>query len=182
MQERFADDSLILMKADVKNATSLKGALDEYCAASGQRVSVKKSSIFFSPCTFVDTRVEVCTILDILTEAITDKYLGLPPLVGVDRSDCFQHLIDRVCKLLSGWKEKMLSYGGKEVLIKAIIQSIPVYVMSVFKLPKQILKGIISVMYQFWWGDFFRNGGDPGLCIKMMHMAFINLFKTIVQT
>ena len=47
----------------------------------------------------------------------------------------------------------MISYGGKEVLIKAIIQSIPVYAMSVFKLPKQILKGIISVMYQFWWGD-----------------------------
>ena len=74
---------------------------------------MEKSIVFFSPCTVVERRVEVCTIMDIMTEAITDKYLDLPPLVGVDRSYCFQHLIDRVCKLLSGWKEKMLSFGGK---------------------------------------------------------------------
>lgn len=95
----------------------------------------------------------MCNILDIMTEAITDKYLGLPPIVGVDRTDCFQHLIDRVIKLLSGWKEKMLSFGGKETLIKAVIQSIPVYAMSVFKLSKQICKGIIKAISQFWWGD-----------------------------
>jgi hypothetical protein len=45
-------------------------------------VSEAKSSIFFSSCTDVDTRVEVCSVLNIMTEAITDKYLGLPPLVG----------------------------------------------------------------------------------------------------
>ena len=129
----FADDSLILMKANSSNAESLKRALDDYCASSGQLISVAKSSIFFSPCTEVTIRAEVCTILEIMTEAISDKYLGLPPLVGVDRTDCFQHLIDRACKMLAGWKEKMLSFGGKEILIKAVIQAIPVYAMSVFK-------------------------------------------------
>ena len=149
----FADDSLILMRADAANASSLRRALDDYCMASGQLVSEAKSSIFFSPCTEVQVRAEVCSILNIMTEAITDKYLGLPPLVGIDRSDCFQHIVDRVCKLLSGWKEKKLSFGGKEVLLKAVIQAIPAYAMSVFKLPKQIIKGIITAMSQFWWGD-----------------------------
>jgi hypothetical protein len=45
----FADDSLILMKADMNNATSLQHVLDTYCANSGQLVSLSKSSIFFSP-------------------------------------------------------------------------------------------------------------------------------------
>ena len=149
----FADASLILMRADAGNASSLHRALDDYCSASGQLVSEAKSSIFFSPCTEVQTRVEVCSVLNIMTEAITNKYLGLPPLVGVDRSDCFQHIVDRVCKLLMGWKEKHLSFGGKEVLLKAVIQAIPAYAMYVFKLPKQIIKGIITAMSQFWWGD-----------------------------
>ena len=85
----FADDSLILMQANASNATSLRRALDDYCAASGQMVSEAKFSIFFSPCTPVDTRVEVCTPLNIMVEAITDKYLGLPPFVSVDKTDSF---------------------------------------------------------------------------------------------
>jgi hypothetical protein len=142
----FVDDSLILMRADSQNATSLWRALDDYCAALGQLVSDAKSTIFSSPCTSVDTRVEVCSILNIMTEAITDKYLGLPPLVRIVRTDCFQHLIDRIYKILLGWKEKNMSFGGKEALIKAVIQAIPAYAMSVFKLPKQIIKGIITVI------------------------------------
>ena len=72
----FADDSLILMRADAQNASSLRRALDDYCAASGQLVSEAKSSIFFSPTTDVNTRVVVCSVLNIMTEAMTDKYLG----------------------------------------------------------------------------------------------------------
>ena len=44
----FADDSLILMKADLINATSLRQVLDEYCASSGQLVSEGKCGIFSS--------------------------------------------------------------------------------------------------------------------------------------
>ena len=85
----FTDDSLILMQADNNNAEVLKNLLARYCANSGQKISDAKSSIFFSPNTDVDTKAEICETMNILTESLTDKYLGLPALVGVDRSDCF---------------------------------------------------------------------------------------------
>ena len=85
----FADDPLILMKENVQNAKTLRRVLDVYCQSSGQCVSTPKSSIFFSLNTCVLVREEVCRNLDILTEALTDTYLGLPTLVGVDRSECF---------------------------------------------------------------------------------------------
>lgn len=149
----FADDSLILMHATSGNANCLRRILSDYCKASGQLVSEDKSSIFFSPSTEPEVREEVCTILNIMTEAPTDKYLGLPAIVGADRSDNFRFLIDRVLKRLLGWKEKNLSTGGKEMLLKAIAQAIPSYAMSVFKIPKQICKGITDGMSQYWWGD-----------------------------
>jgi hypothetical protein len=52
-------------------------------------VSVAKSSIFFSPNTSVGVKVDMCNILNIYIEAISDKYLGSPAICGVDRSDCF---------------------------------------------------------------------------------------------
>ena len=115
----FADDSLILMKANSANAITLQNILNDYCLASGQMVSAAKSSIYFSPNTIVEEKAEVFQIIDIMTEALSDKYLGLPLMIGVDRVDCFKHLIERIQKIINGWKERTLSYGGKDVLIKA---------------------------------------------------------------
>jgi hypothetical protein len=100
----FVDDSLILMKADMDNATSLQRVLDAYCQNSGQMVSVAKSSIFFSPNTNVLVRADICEVLHIDTEALSDKYLGLSALVGADRSDCFMHFFDRIIQRIMGWK------------------------------------------------------------------------------
>jgi hypothetical protein len=149
----FADDSLILMKADMINATSLQQVLDTYCANSGQLVSVSKSSIFFSPNTNVIARVEICETLHIDTEALSDKYLGLPAIVGADRSDCFLHFVERIIEKINGWKEKLLSIGGKEILLKAVAQAIPVFAMSVFQIPKGVCKRMMDAISKFWWGD-----------------------------
>ena len=99
----FADDSLILIHADKKNADCLIDILTRYCANSGQKVSEAKSSIFFSTNTEVTVKAEVCESLNIMTESLSDKYLGLPAMVGADRSDCFRHLIDRVNSRINGW-------------------------------------------------------------------------------
>jgi hypothetical protein len=137
----FADDSLILMKADTSNATSLQQVLDTYCANSGQMVSLSKSSIFFSPNTNVLVRAEICKTLHIDTEALSDKYLGLPALVGADRSDRFIQFVERIIQRINGWKEKQLSIKGKEILLKTVAQAIPVYVMSISKFRRGCARG-----------------------------------------
>ena len=46
---------------------------------------------------------------------------------------------------LQGWKEKLLSQAGREVLIKAVIQAIPTYAMSCFKFPMRLCDEISSM-------------------------------------
>ena len=98
----------------------------------------------------VEVKAKVCEALNIMTESLNDKYLGLPALVGADRSDCFKHLVDRITKRIDGWKEKLLSMGGKEILIKSITQAMPTYAMMVFKIPINICKGMTNAIAQFW--------------------------------
>jgi hypothetical protein len=148
----FADDSLILMKANLTNAASLNQVLEQYCASSGQMVSEAKCSIFFSPNVDVQVKAEICEELNIFTEAISDKYLGLPSMVGLDKTESFIYLLERIIERIQGWKEKFLSMGGKEILLKAVIQSILVCYV-VFKLPKNVCKKITDIIAQFWWGD-----------------------------
>jgi hypothetical protein len=141
------------MKADMSNATSLQLVLDTYCANSGQLVSLSKPSILFSPNTNSLLRAEICEALHIDTETLSNKYLGLPALVGADRSDCFEHFIERIIQRINGWKEKLLSIGGKEILLKVVAQAMPVYAMSVFQIPKGICKKMMDAISKFWWGD-----------------------------
>jgi hypothetical protein len=82
---------------------------------------------------------------------------GLPALVGKSRTKEFKSIIDRIEKRLKDWKLKFLSQAGKEVLLKAVVQAIPTYCMSVFLLPKALSLAINSMMKNFWWGHMSNN-------------------------
>ena len=82
-----------------------------------------------------------------------EKYLGLASFIGRDKKACFVNMKEFIWARMQGWKEKLLSQVGKEVMIKAVIQSIPAYSMSVFKLPTSLCKEIEMMIRRFWWGQ-----------------------------
>ena len=57
---------------------------------------------------------------------------------------------------VSGWKEKILTHVGKEILIKSVAQAVHSYTMSCFLLPKKLCEELTGVIRQFWWGQM-RN-------------------------
>lgn len=67
-----------------------------------------------------------------------DSYLGLPTLIDRSKYQTFSFLKERVWKKIQGWKGRLLFRAGKEVLIKAVAQSIPTYTMGVFQLPVKL--------------------------------------------
>jgi len=63
-----------------------------------------------------------------------EKYLGLPVHVGKSKTSTFAYLTDLIWKRMQGWNEKLLSWAGKEILIKAVAQAIPTFAMGCFDL------------------------------------------------
>ena len=47
-----------------------------------------------------------------------EKYLGLLSFVGLNKTVCFTQIKERIWARMQGWKEKLLSQAGNEVMIK----------------------------------------------------------------
>jgi hypothetical protein len=142
----FADDSLLFCKANSVEWRRLTRILDKYEAASGQKLNQDKTSIFFSRNTNREKREEIVRLSGLKAIDRFEKYLGLPTLVGKSRSKEFKSIQDRVWTWLQSWKVKFLSQAGKEILLKAVVQAIPLYSMSVFLLPMSLCKEINRMM------------------------------------
>jgi hypothetical protein len=57
-------------------------------------------------------------------------------------------------KKLSSWKEKLLSYGGKLVLINSILSSLAMFMLSFYEVLKCALHKLYFYRSRFFWqGD-----------------------------
>jgi hypothetical protein len=148
----FADDSLLFCRATVEQWGRLQNILLLYEKASGQKLNNNKTSMFFSKNTTVVDKEAILEIVGVPATHCYDTYLGLPALVGKSRTTAFKGILDRVWKRLQDWKLQFLSQAGKEILLKAVIQAIPSYCLSIFLLPKSLCSNITSHMRRFWWG------------------------------
>ncbi|KAM7511057.1 hypothetical protein LguiB_009932 [Lonicera macranthoides] len=90
-------------------------------------------------------------IFDKITPILTNNYLGLP-LGGNPGSVSFWDLvIERVAKRLEWWHKGCLSTRGRLVLIQSVLESIPIYFLSIFKIPTQPALRLEKLMRDFFW-------------------------------
>uniref|UniRef100_A0A8R7R889 Reverse transcriptase domain-containing protein n=1 Tax=Triticum urartu TaxID=4572 RepID=A0A8R7R889_TRIUA len=78
----FADDSVLMIKADSGEAGELKRILDLYEECSGQCIKKENSAIIFSANTRAEQKEIVKQGTGISCETWNERYLGLPVYVG----------------------------------------------------------------------------------------------------
>ncbi|KAL0399793.1 UNVERIFIED_CONTAM: putative mitochondrial protein [Sesamum radiatum] len=147
----FTDDTLIIFQAFHKAFRSLTHVLTKFEKASVLLVNLEKSSVAFSRNTPADLREELANVMGTNVVARHERYLGLPAAVSRSKTMVFQNLVDMVWAKLQSWKCKNLSQVEKVVLLKSMVQAIPMYVMSCFLVPVSVCRTIKALMANFLW-------------------------------
>ncbi|KAL6179662.1 hypothetical protein ACLB2K_046334 [Fragaria x ananassa] len=148
----FADDNLLFGRASLAECLCMKSVLEDYEAASGQQVNFSKSNIVFSKAVAVDLRNSLADVFSVGVVAKHEKYLGLPTVVGRNKTDTFGYIKEQLSKKLEGWQGKLLSSSGKDILIRVVAQALPSYSMSCFLLPRTFCNSLHQMCARFWWG------------------------------
>lgn len=120
-----------------------------FTRVSGQQVGPTKSTLWFNNCTNPVLRKQVSDIILVNSSAVTTTYLGAPIATT---AQAFDFLVESFSSRLQAWKSKLLSQAGRIVLIKAVLQSVPIYYMATTIIPQKVLSKLTSLIRRFYWG------------------------------
>lgn len=80
-------------------------------------------------------------------------YLGCPLCHSRKKKEHYTKLIKKVKGKLHFWKGKLLSFGGKAILIKSVVQSVSIHLLLVLTPPKCV----INDLHKLFAGYFLSN-------------------------
>jgi hypothetical protein len=134
---QYADDTIVVLPADVEQLRVFKGILEQYAAFTGLRVNYHKSSLI--PINLSQDEAAFLSqefLCQLGTMPFT--YLGLPMGTTKPSIRDLSPLIDRVERRLST-VTSFLSYGDRLVLVNSVLSSLPTYFMLTLKLPPGLI-------------------------------------------
>lgn len=141
----FVDDNLLFFHAQLGDIQCIQNILELYEKASRQQINKNKITLFFSISVSSATKETIKVLLGILEIKEYERYLDLPTVVGRNKKASLIFIKERVWGKIQGWKEKLLSQVGKEILLKAVVQAIPTFAISCFLLPVSHWKKLLTL-------------------------------------
>lgn len=113
-------------------------------------INKKKSSFIVPDCAFENTVRRIKRLTSFTQQESPMTYLGCPIYLGRQNIVFYSKLISNIVARIKGWHTKMLSYGGKVVLIKHVLQSMPIHLLSVVVPPNTIIKQVQGLLAEFF--------------------------------
>jgi hypothetical protein len=156
----FVDDILIMTKASVTEWMEIQNLLAIFCSATGLLINAHKTS-------FYQFGVQQ-QVLDSLKEIfhysinnLTDgfKYLGYILKADRFKVEDWNWLISKYENRISHWCNRWLTLGGRLVLVKAVLESQPVYWLALENIPSSVLHRIRQVVFNFLWDGKRKRKG-----------------------
>lgn len=147
----YADDAVFMGQWSDFNIDTIIRVLDCFHQASGLHINMSKSKLMWISVS--KDRVEHaarkigCTILK-----VPFSYLGSKVGCLMSRIQSWNEIVNNISVRLPKWKMKTLSIGGRLTLLKSVLGSLPIYHMSLFKVPFKVLHKMESIRRNFFNG------------------------------
>ncbi|XP_028052395.1 uncharacterized protein LOC114256899 [Camellia sinensis] len=148
---QFADNTIIFCERDLEEVKNLKGVLRCFEVMSGLKINYHKSVVCGVGFQKEQTK-KFAQTLNCLTKRMPFNFLGLPLGANPRRKNIWVPVVEKVKKKLSSWKRKLLSFTDRLSLVKSILSNLPIDFLSLFRMPKGVVRSIVKLQSSFLWG------------------------------
>ncbi|GJR25069.1 RNA-directed DNA polymerase, eukaryota, reverse transcriptase zinc-binding domain protein [Tanacetum coccineum] len=147
----YADDAVFLGHWSDSNIDTIVRVLECFYRASGLRINMSKSKIMGISVSnnIVD---QAASKIGCATLKPPFSYLGSKVGGLMSRIQSWDETMSTLAARLSKWKMKTLSIGGRLTLLKSTLSSMPIYHLSLFKVPSKVLQKMESIRCRFFNG------------------------------
>ncbi|KAL0415786.1 UNVERIFIED_CONTAM: hypothetical protein Slati_3410500 [Sesamum latifolium] len=182
----FADDTLLFVQTTHEALLCIRRTLQKFEEVSRLAINWQKSAAGFSKNMEAAPREELGRVLGVATVEKHEKYLGLPTVMGRSKRAVFEHIKERVWNKMQHWRSKFLSQASRSVLLKAMVQAVPSYVMSVFRIPDTLLGELESMMPSSFGimgnqGKFIGLLGGKCVRTKMKVVSDLEILELLIE-
>ena len=84
--------------------------------------------------------------------SLPSTYLGLPLGAPHKSMAMWDGVEERMRKRLALWKRQFISKGGRITLIRSTLPSMPIYLMSLMRMPRVVRLRLEKIQRDFLWG------------------------------
>ena len=130
----YADDAIVFCEANSEQLMCLRWTLMWFEAVSGLKINLNKSEII--PLRRVDNVESLAVELGCRVGSLPTRYLSLPLGAPHRASGIWDSIEEIFRKRLSSWKRQYISKGGRLTLIRSTLSSLPIFFLSLFRMPK----------------------------------------------
>ena len=150
---QFADDTLIFVPKNSMCITNYFRILDVFALMSGLCLNYSKSCFISWNPSDLEWAKDMARSVGCIHSTPPFTYLGFPLGAHMNKCSAWKPVVKKIENRLASWKAKILSRAGRLTLIKSVLNSLPVYFMSMFKMPKAIALKIVKLQRRFFWGE-----------------------------
>jgi hypothetical protein len=147
---QYADDTLCIGEATIDNLWTIKAVLRSFGMASGLKVNFWKSSLMG-----VNVSNEFLKMASMFLNCrlghVPFKYLGLPVGANPRCLSTWKPMLDIIRRRVASWGNKYLSFGGRIVMLNAVLNAIPIFYLSYMKMPCSVWREMVKIQRKFLW-------------------------------
>ncbi|XP_058726148.1 uncharacterized protein LOC131597468 [Vicia villosa] len=146
----FADELLLFARGDEASIQTMMHIFQQFSEATSLKANPTKCKAYFGGTCNPEKR-RILTATSFKEGELPFKYLGVPLSSRRLSINQCQPLIDKVLNRIQHWSAKLLSYAGRQQLVKSVLLTISGYWMQVFPIPKKVITAINSICKNFLW-------------------------------